>query len=872
SNEISLAPNGVLKLDGKLTIEHNDHAGEWKKTEDGTFKLDENGDRIWDQWTSGLSFSDNSSLVIGSKGSLIVENGFILISDNNTATFDISGKFELNNDTCLDMFSNSILNIKGGSIDISESHINAHGDHCVLAIDNGGKLNLDEDSSLTMGSDADEFFNPTLFVGKQGTVILGFDNVWAAEGTSVIVEDGGIVKSTNPAGTTEFSTHGAFSIKLGDEYFSTSTQFGAEKHDFVFDGTNDFGYTFFEIDTEGKWNIIDEVGWWGAPLKGEYKIFSQDETGVVSINGTAASYREYYKIEKGKTLNFKLTPPAGSTTTPIVSIATGDTVYRSDSLQASDYDYKKAVVETVEAIDTLKTITLTNNEFSFTPETDDPIGITIYWKPSEAIISGLIDAYGQYRWMYDLDKMNWNYDCPPGWADPGSEFAVEASAAGSGSVSMTPGFGFYRVGNTVGESYQGGELANGGVDVTFTPASGYDLSYIVVNGIAVSLSNLTKNGNSYTYHIAKIPENVSKYYTFKTSVDYTDKLIKAFLPNGAPVITIEGFFSEIYTPSSDPTPSTSTETTTTPAPEAVVTTTPAPEPETKVTENKDGSTTTTTVVENKDGSTTTTEVVEEKDGTVTTTEVTENKDGSVTTETEIENTDGSKVVETKVENPDGSSKTEAEILDKDGNVLSAIEEEVTIDAKGTETVTTTIENADGSKEESVVTTTKKGKVESTVAETSATGKLEITLGKEDKTGLEVTKKFVEAKKGGIKLTDYDTKNNTKANIPGSIDIGGVKYLVTTIAKNAFAGNETLKKAKLPESILEIGKGAFKGASSLKKIELGSQITKVNKKAFDGIAKKATITIKGSMADYDRIVALIKASGIDASIKFKWEKE
>ena len=321
----------------------------------------------------------------------------------------------------------------------------------------------------------------------------------------------------------------------------------------------------------------------------------------------------------------------------------------------------------------------------------------------------------------------------------------------------------------------------------------------------------------------------------------------------------------VYNTTPDPDPVTTPEPTSPPSPTPEIT----PAPEVTVTESKDGSTTTTTVTENKDGSTTTTEVVEEKDGTVTTTEVTENKDGSITTETEIESTDGTKVVGTKVENPDGSSKTETAILDKDGNVLSAIEEEVTVDAKGTETVTTTIENADGSKEESVVTTTKKGKVESTVAETSATGKLEITLGKEDKTGLEVTKKFVEAKKGGIKLTDYDTKNNTTASIPGSITIGDKTYEVTTIAKNAFAGNDTLKKAKLPDSIVEIGKGAFQGASSLKKIELGSEITKVKKNAFKGIAKNATITIRGSKEDFDRTVALIEASGIDPSVKFKW---
>ncbi|MCR5322571.1 MAG: leucine-rich repeat domain-containing protein [Lachnospiraceae bacterium] len=84
----------------------------------------------------------------------------------------------------------------------------------------------------------------------------------------------------------------------------------------------------------------------------------------------------------------------------------------------------------------------------------------------------------------------------------------------------------------------------------------------------------------------------------------------------------------------------------------------------------------------------------------------------------------------------------------------------------------------------------------------------------------------------------------------------------------MAGNQDIKKVKIPESITTIGKGAFQNAKNLKKIELGSEITKVSKNAFAGIAKNAVIKIKASEEDFERIVALIRKSGIDKSVQFK----
>ena len=278
-------------------------------------------------------------------------------------------------------------------------------------------------------------------------------------------------------------------------------------------------------------------------------------------------------------------------------------------------------------------------------------------------------------------------------------------------------------------------------------------------------------------------------------------------------------------------------TTPTPAP-----TTPTPTPEVKVeTEKKD-------------------------DGTEVKTTVTTNADGSKETETETVNADGTKEIETVTENKDGSVKTETVELDAKGNVLSKTEEEVSVSSRGTEIVETKIENADGSSKESVVKTTKEGKVVSETVEIDANGELSITLETDKTDGSEVVKTFEKAADDGIKLTDYDTKGKT-AVVPGEIKIGDITYVVTTIGKKTMAGNTDIKKITLPESITTIGKGAFQNAKKLKKIVLGSVIESVSKNAFKGIAKNAKFYIKASEKDFERIVGLIRDSGVDASVKF-----
>ena len=287
----------------------------------------------------------------------------------------------------------------------------------------------------------------------------------------------------------------------------------------------------------------------------------------------------------------------------------------------------------------------------------------------------------------------------------------------------------------------------------------------------------------------------------------------------------------------------------------------------ETTKEDDGSTTTTKVTDNTDGSKTTETTVKGADGSETTTVTTENKDGSSTTEMETKNADGTVTTETVIEKADGSSTKTSETVDENGEVIRTVEESISTNKNGTEVVELKIENADGSSVESVVKTTTEGKVVSETLEVDAKGNLSVTLETDKPDGSEVVKTFEAAADAGLKLTDYDTKGST-AVVPGEIKIGDNTLTVTTIGKKAFAGNTDITKVKLPKSITVIGKGAFQGASNLATIELGSDITKVSKNAFKGIAKNAVIKIKASKKDFDRIVALIVASGIDSSVTFK----
>ncbi len=409
---------------------------------------------------------------------------------------------------------------------------------------------------------------------------------------------------------------------------------------------------------------------------------------------------------------------------------------------------------------------------------------------------------------------------------------------------MTPGIDFYRVGNKVKAFYQGFELLGGNsVEVQFKPASGYDLIAVTIDGASYSPSaaGMTCSDGVYTYKITRTPSTAS---TLVGDTGYRDsvKITKIAATFGIPSYSGGGESGSNSGTSSG-------------------TSSSIPYVPVAITDKIDSE----AVTEKKEGTAQGTEAATvSKDGTAQGTGIaTGDKDGTAQETGAKETGTGSK---------DNGAKNETGDTDaKGGNVQNKPGEEVSVDARGTKTVKSKIENSDGSSKESIVKTTKEGKVVSETVEISAKGDLSITL-KTDKTdGSEVIKSFKDAKDDGIKLSKYKMKGTT-AIVPDEITVGDTTYVVTTIGAKAMANNTTIKKVTLPDSITTIGKGAFQNDKNLKKIVLGSGITSVSKEAFKGIAKGARIFIGGSEEDFKRIVALIRASGIDKSVKFRREKE
>jgi len=84
--------------------------------------------------------------------------------------------------------------------------------------------------------------------------------------------------------------------------------------------------------------------------------------------------------------------------------------------------------------------------------------------------------------------------------------------------------------------------------------------------------------------------------------------------------------------------------------------------------------------------------------------------------------------------------------------------------------------------------------------------------------------------------------NTDVVIPNYIKIDGSKWVVTSIAKNAYKGNKYIKTVKIGKNVESIGKGAFKGCTKLKKVKMGKNVEKIGKSAFEGCKSLKKIII------------------------------
>ncbi|MCI8490939.1 MAG: leucine-rich repeat protein, partial [Lachnospiraceae bacterium] len=112
------------------------------------------------------------------------------------------------------------------------------------------------------------------------------------------------------------------------------------------------------------------------------------------------------------------------------------------------------------------------------------------------------------------------------------------------------------------------------------------------------------------------------------------------------------------------------------------------------------------------------------------------------------------------------------------------------------------------------------------------------------------------------------KKLTKLNIASTVKIGGKKFLVTEIGKNACSGCTKATSATIGANVTKIGQKAFYNCKKLKKISIKTKKLKsIGKNAIKGISAKATISCpKKQKARYKK---LFKSSvGFKRSMKIK----
>ncbi len=100
--------------------------------------------------------------------------------------------------------------------------------------------------------------------------------------------------------------------------------------------------------------------------------------------------------------------------------------------------------------------------------------------------------------------------------------------------------------------------------------------------------------------------------------------------------------------------------------------------------------------------------------------------------------------------------------------------------------------------------------------------------------------------GTVKITGPADKNLTKAEIPASVKIGGVKFQVTAIAAEAFKSCTNLKSASIGSNVETIGNKAFQGCKNMTKVTIKKSVKKIGKKAFYNCGKLSGITIKSKV--------------------------
>ncbi len=120
-------------------------------------------------------------------------------------------------------------------------------------------------------------------------------------------------------------------------------------------------------------------------------------------------------------------------------------------------------------------------------------------------------------------------------------------------------------------------------------------------------------------------------------------------------------------------------------------------------------------------------------------------------------------------------------------------------------------------------------------------------------------------KNGTVEFSISNSSNSCITVPSTVEIAGITYKVTSIAKNAFKNNKNLKKITINGNVTKINANAFSGCTNLKTIKIKSKNLKsVGKNAFKGIHPKAKIKVPSSCLE--KYKKLLAKKGQKSSVK------
>lgn len=101
-------------------------------------------------------------------------------------------------------------------------------------------------------------------------------------------------------------------------------------------------------------------------------------------------------------------------------------------------------------------------------------------------------------------------------------------------------------------------------------------------------------------------------------------------------------------------------------------------------------------------------------------------------------------------------------------------------------------------------------------------------------------------KGTVSVTGLQNKAAKKIKVADTVTIGGVKFNVASIGKNAFKGCKKATEATIGKNVTTVGDNAFSGCTSLKKVTIGKAVKTIGKGAFEKDGKLKSIKIKSTV--------------------------